>query len=179
MRSRHSGIWSAISAKASTIRGNCFSLTSRPAATISGLSSRDRGVNPIGSGLGTIAISGVTSPSCSRTQSAIAGVKTATTSARGAKMSSGSMPDVRSEVERCSWCTTTGFGGSSWIAAASSPGVTVTSTSTSSDGSTCSSPTSHSAVNWPSQRSGTSSDSRSCSLRARPGARSRPGTDGS
>ena len=146
---------------------------------ISGLSSRERGVKPSGSGFGTIAIAGAEAPSCSRTQSAIAGVNTATTSARGAKFSSGSRPDERSEVERCSWCTTTGSGGSSWIAAASSPGVTVTRTSSFSRGSTCSSPTSQSAVNWPSQRSGTSSDSRSCRVLARAGESSTPGTDGS
>ena len=40
------------------------------------------------------------------------------------------------------------------MAAASRPGVTVTRTSSLTPGSTCSSPTSHSAVNWPSQRVG-------------------------
>ena len=84
IRSLQVGSWSATWAKASMRRLCCFSLTSRPAVRISGWSSRERGVNPSGSGLGTIAISGVESPSCSRTQSAIAGVKTATTSARGA-----------------------------------------------------------------------------------------------
>ena len=44
IRSRHSGIWSAISANAATSSGNCFSCTSRPAVRISGLSSRDRGL---------------------------------------------------------------------------------------------------------------------------------------
>ena len=160
MRSRHSGIWSAICANDWTSFAYCFSPTSRPAATISEVSSFERGVNPCGSGFGMTTISGAASPSCSRSQSAVVGVSSATTSARGAWASSGSSPAVRSDEDRCSWWTTTGSLGSSWIAQASRPGVTVTTTSASKRGRNASIATSQSALNCASQRFGTSSDSR-------------------
>ena len=84
IRSRHSGIWSAISANAATSLGSCRSGTSRPADMISGRSSRDRGRKPRGSGWGITTVCGATSPSCSCSQLSTAAVGTATTSASGA-----------------------------------------------------------------------------------------------
>ena len=141
----------------------CFSITSRPAATIVRESSSERGANPCGSGFGMTTISGATAPSWERSQSAMLGVSSATTSARGALTSSGSIPEVRCEDDRCSWWTTTTESGASSSAQASSAGVTVTSTSVARPRSPCSSPASVSAENCLSHRCGTSRDSRACS----------------
>ena len=129
IRSRQSGSWSATSAKAATSLVNCFSITSRPAVTMTLPSSSERGASPWGRALGTTTVSGATAPSSSRSQVSIEGVSRATTSARGANASSGSIPLVRCEDDRCSWCTTTTSSGRSWTALASSAGVTVTTTS--------------------------------------------------
>jgi hypothetical protein len=107
-------------------------------------------------------ISGATAPSWPRSQSAMLGVSSATTSARGALTSSGSIPEVRCEEDRCSWWTTTTESGASSRAQASSAGVTVTSTSVARARSPCSSPTSVSAENCLSHRSGTSREGRAC-----------------
>ena len=115
-------------------------------------------------------VSGATGPSSSRSQVSIDGVSRATTSARGANASSGSIPLVRCEDDRCSWWTTTTRSGSSCTALASSAGVTVTTTSVARLLSAASSATSVRAENWPSQRRGTSTDSAS-----RRGSRSVPG----
>ena len=162
IRSRQPGSWSATSAKACTSLVNCFSITSRPAATIVRESSSERGANPCGSGFGMTTISGATAPSWPRSHSAMLGVSSATTSARGAFTSSGSIPEVRCEDDRCSWWTTTTESGASSTAQASSAGVTVTSTSVARPRSPCSSPTSVSAENCLSHRSGTSREGRAC-----------------
>ncbi len=172
MRSRQSGIWSATWPKASTSLPNCFSAASRPAVMMSGSRREERAAKPSGSGLGITTVWGVDAPSCSWSQASMLGVSSATTSARGAKVSSGSRPDVRSLEERCSWCTTTTRSGVSSTPQASRPGVTVTSTSTSSAGSAASRATSHRAVNCASQRAGTSTDSRACRAAASGGRRS-------
>jgi hypothetical protein len=163
IRSRQPGSRPATSAKAWTSLVNCFSITSRPAATMVRESSSDGGANPCGSGLGMATTSGATAPSSSRSQSAMVGVSSATTSARGALTRSGSSPEVRCEEERCSWCTTTTASGASCTAEASREGVTVTSTSVARPRSPRSRPRSVSAENCLSHRRGTSRDSRACS----------------
>ena len=129
IRSRHPGSRSAMRAKAETSCGYCFSPPRRPAATISGSSSRERGRKPGGIALGTTTRGGVASPSRCRSQSASASTSRATTSARGAEVRSGSSPAFRCDDARCSWCTSAMDGGRSCAASASNAGVTVTSTS--------------------------------------------------
>ena len=132
------GSWSATSAKACTSRANCFSITSRPADDDQRVvERRARGEARAGAGSASTTISGATAPSCSRSQSAVARASASRPRRRaGANASSGSRPEVRSEEERCSWCTSDrrcrAAAGRRRRAA---PGVTVTRTSASSRGS--------------------------------------------
>ena len=86
---------------------NCFSATSRPAETITRRLERGARGEAQRQRVGHHHDLGARARRAARAASRRSlGVSSATTSARGANASSGSRPEVRSEEDRCSWCTT-------------------------------------------------------------------------
>lgn len=162
IRRRQSGTRSAINANASMRCANCFSQVRRPALMKIFWSSAERGGAVGASMLGTTTISGAAPRSWVVSQSDSDPVREATTSARGANVSSASRSWTRLEDARCSWCTR-GTSGASWLTTASSSGVVVTRMSWSAVGTYSRRAASWRAFQVASQRRGTRTDSREAS----------------